>query len=1707
MPIGLGIVQLRFLVLHSTTFSLAFRQLQQVMPLVSQKLWQKNYLTKDSDGASAASVPFCLPGLAVTLMDATTDKDPQVHEQIFSALCYLGEAEPEEVLNACEEYLRQHDKLAYPHRVIILRAMEAVVRSSVSRMDKSTAKIVIFLASNEMTKSKDVIVEWQEAASNVLVAVGRRFINTVMEEVLNKFQPGVLPHYFVIRTFASLSVVNVFGMVPFLTSILGTMLPMLGMARQDSMKVVFCFALQNFSESIQEYLANLDQAPDPTVRRDTFSQEVFSAYEVLFYSWLQSREAKLRLAVVEALGPMSHLLPNDKLEEQLPRLLPGMLALYHKRPAEAYYVSKTLCQILEASVNIGSRTLDTQLDALLNALQLQISTPPDSSVPVQLKNHNEVLRCFTVLAASFPDRLLGFLLPKLESGNERVRVGILTILRQIINSAPSQMEIKKPFILSSMKLPLQDHSNKVKRAVVQVISAMAHHGYLEQPGGEALIEFLVRQCALPTEQPPQPPRRQSLETEDLSDSHVRDISVNTLFLISTTVDRMSEVLWPSLLEFVTPVHLTGALTPLCRSLVHLVVKKQEEGQKDFQLHYDTNANLPSPCALMSRLLVVASQPYGGEGRGAAVLRLLNVLPLNIHPALEPLWGKRLPELVEHLEANTKASLCQEEWEDTLLKLLQESLTAVLDSSWTSQLTLEMCRQLSSYNGSTMEKNFLYKCIGTALAAWANKDLVQKLLQELLETARYQEEAEREGLACCLGLCAVTHLDETLAKLEVFVKSDVFRKSAGLFSIFKDRSDHEVEKVKSTLILCYGYVARYAPSELVLARIDADILRNIFFYFNTKVLGIKVETKDLSLKLCLIQSICMVSQAICNTTQSGDFTFSHKAELVAQMMEFVKAEPTDSLRTPVRQRAMATCVYLVFLEPPLSDAETAELLDTCLSSVLALPEEAEALREKDGTGTEARQKETLWREALDTFKDLLKGILQRNMTPHGLQTMFEHLGPWIKSTKEHERERAVEVAAVVLEFYREKLNVSTVVPFYNLGLLMALFSPRCTDSLASVRRRAIDCVHALLYIQLCYEGFSRDHRDESVEKLAALKLGLRDPDVNTLFQACCSIAKVIAKRLPPDQLLSLLLSLLEGLADPDRNCSRAAAVMINSLLKERGAVLLEKVPEILGVVHAKLQEVDEEHVRKAAQQTVFILASQHKAAVVSSLLGHPLPLDSCTGTLWRALAPDPTLASQVIELLLEKINRDVPYKENKSFLRGSNAERVATLLPLSATCALHELLSVPESGPAVVGLYAELFVTLLLRVSCTVGVQLPKHLPSRERKSLICGPPPRALDPCSSAVETLKAMLIQGGSGTVTRAVADAGGWELLRSMEKHHEGVALLASAMAKNAGPKLSPIVKSLVPMLNSIYDSQRVTTMAFFAELLKSKVVSDLILLESMMDNMTTRQRDPCTAVRMLALRGLGNMALGSPGKVRQHGTQLLASMVNGLDDKDDPHHTVALEAMGSLSRLLPFTEERDVRSLLLHIAIRIRPFFDNEKEALRQSSIVLFGNLTQFSAGSCEDAFFEQILNGLVTLLLHLQDPQPEVIKACKFALRMCGPSMGCPMLCDMFQNHLHEDRSLHYGEFLNDVCKHLMQNYPDMLNRLIATNLFYFKSNWADIRAAAPMFVGFLVLHVDREHGQQLDLEELLAALTVLLKDPVTAVRVKVAETLGRLVRIA
>uniref|UniRef100_A0AAQ5XCZ0 Maestro heat-like repeat family member 1 n=1 Tax=Amphiprion ocellaris TaxID=80972 RepID=A0AAQ5XCZ0_AMPOC len=1359
-----------------------------------------------------------------SLAPGTNDKDSEVQEQVRKSMLTLGKQQPDRVLAMCQDYLLKHPKLVVGHRVVILQTIELVVGCRIEEISSSRIKSIISLASDEMTRSKDVIPDWQQAASNILVAIGNKHINDIMEEILSKFQPGVLPHFFVVQTLANLSDSNVYGMVPFLNAILGTMLPMLNMAKQDNMKWVFSSALCHFSDSILEYLANLDKAPDPTVRKDTFSGEIYAAFDILFNNWLQSREPKLRLTVAEAVGSMCHLMANDKLEEQIPKLIPAFLSLY-KKNNEHYIISKSLCQVIDASVNMGSRVLETQLESLLFALHQQMVT----LVLLLLQSVHVRLKCIFLLpltlplANAFPDRLVMFVLQKLENSNERSRTGSLSVLRHLINSATSLMETKKLLILASIRQPMADHSNKVKKRVVQVISAMAHHGYLELEGGELMVRFIVQHCALPdTYQRPTDP-------EEVTNEALRTMCDNTLHLLTTTVGRLADVLWPKLLYYLTPSQYSNATTPLCKSLIVLGNKKKNNQETSFKIDFTQEGRwkiyrhfISAKCDNNLLLMVCVVFPFSSRGHGAPSLSLLQVLSVNIHPKTETVWDKEIPPLLSLLEG------------------------------------MEICGHNIFMH---LIISFLYRCIGVTLQQSFNKEVVKKQLQEILLTARHNDAVEREGIAMGIGLCANSHLEGTLAKLDEFGKSDAFKKSPSIFNLLKERNDVEVEKVKSTLILCYGQVALNAPPEKILNRIDQDILRCISKHFNTKVIW---NCKQFQKLIFLF------------------FFYLCSLRFVYFGQDFIKAEPADLLRTPIRHLVMNTCAF------------------------------------------------------------------------HTTKMIFSD----------------------------------------DCSLLGRL-SPRCSDPRPAVRTSAIDCIYTLLYIQLRYEGFSLDYKDEGVDCLLLFKDRLENPDHSVLYKTCSDLTKVMSKRLPQQQLTTFVFMLFEGLVDSQPNCCRASSVILNTVLKNRGGGLQDLVT--LRHLHSP-----------------FFFA----------------PLCSWTSEMWMALGADPVVANQIIEMVMEKLLIMAPYVDKKESMMRGGSTKCLCALHFQMTCGLKELLLNGQSQEPAVSVFPQLFSCLTVRLGASVGVSAPKDI-----YPFFCS---------RVAADALRILLARAQLDEVMKRLDEDNAWDAMREPSTHVNGVTLLARAMAKHAGPRLPAIVECLCPSLNNIYECQRVTVTAFFSELLSHHVVTELMLIDVLMNNMMERISDPCCTVRMLAVRGLGNIAVGSPEKVRTHKkTPTLGKLIT-------------LEAMSGLSKVLLHLDKKNVHLLVVYIFMKIKPFLESENDDIRCASILLMGNLSKFGSG--EPVFKDQIHNVLVSLLLHLVDPNPKVVKACKYAMRVCAPVVGSEQITAMFQNHLHDDKSLHYGEFINDLTKYLIQDFPGMLNFYHISVIQFFKSNWPEVRAGAAMFIG-------------------------------------------------
>uniref|UniRef100_A0A4W3GNQ1 Maestro heat-like repeat-containing protein family member 1 n=1 Tax=Callorhinchus milii TaxID=7868 RepID=A0A4W3GNQ1_CALMI len=313
-----------------------------------------------------------LEATLMALRDAAFDKDESVRDQIMFSLQDLGRHYPELVLMSCHNYLLKHSQLALGHRTVILQSMERIVKDNIRQVGQPLARKLISMASDELTRSDEASSGYQDAAMNsLLVTLGSDFINQVLEELTDKLQSGVQPHFFVVRTLGDLALANPKGVIPHLRSILQTLLPMLSMAKREQMKLAFTAALGLFSRSILQFHKESNSGLSPGMRKDEFSHEIYVAYDVLFNNWLQCKDVKLRSMVLETVGHMVHLLSDDRLNQELPKLIPGILALYKRHP-EPLCVTQCLRHTLEAAMKIDTQALEVHVDTLLPALHQQI---------------------------------------------------------------------------------------------------------------------------------------------------------------------------------------------------------------------------------------------------------------------------------------------------------------------------------------------------------------------------------------------------------------------------------------------------------------------------------------------------------------------------------------------------------------------------------------------------------------------------------------------------------------------------------------------------------------------------------------------------------------------------------------------------------------------------------------------------------------------------------------------------------------------------------------------------------------------------------------------------------------------------------------------------------------------------------------------------------------------------------------------------------------------------------------------------------------------------------------------------------------------------------------------------------------------------------------------------------------------------------------
>ncbi|GAB1601977.1 maestro heat-like repeat-containing protein family member 1 isoform X2 [Argonauta hians] len=1631
--------------------------------------------------------------LVFALIDSLCDKDELAEDLIRDSLVELGKKKTDLVISSTYYYLKKNSKLPISHRVAILNCMERILKECLDVLDMKLASSVIDQALKELTTSKEIVPEWQSAASGVLVALGARYCNEVMEVLVQNFKPGVLPHFFIVQTMSNLSTANVFDMMPHINASLGAILPMMGMAKQDNMRWVFCNVLQHFSESILEYIANIEKAPDPNIRKVMFSREISAAYDILFNVWLQSKEAKLRLAVIEAIGPMTHIMNRSDLEEQLPKLISGILALYKKHQVP-FHITQALCMVLDAGCSEGSMIMEPYLENLYNTLFPQITAPLDYENPMSVKNYNEVLRCFTVISQSFSSKLMSILLQKLESNNEKTRIGILSILKHLINAgAGSGMDNMQELLLSGLKILLSESNNKVKKVLAQVIIAMAHHKYLENEGGHLMIEFIVNQCCLPNDTPNMVKRRSDMDY--VSNESLRSMCDNILHLITTTIECMEPVLWPFLLEFVVSEHHFQGIKAICRSLAHLAKKKKEENADDYDIDFENLVNMPKQHAIIARLLTISGDPLAQGCRGIHVLNFLKHMAPNLCPELTELWNTVIPKLVCYLEDNSddKDAWVQKNWEDLVLKMLSKSLEIINNEEWVESLGEAFGQQIHLYANLPNEKNFLYKCLGIILRNSTKKEFISKQFDLIFSTVKHSIQKEREGCAFAMGFAATSHLDAVLERLQGATKQDMVRKSSGILGFMRDRNETDVEKVKATLILCYGHVTLFAPNTLLISRMEMTILKAIYPFFT--------NPKDMCVKLSLIKATELIGQSLSPKRLKTSYKFLQRGDILEHLQLYIKGESKECINNEVRTLAINAATTLVQLEPKLSEKKVDDLIESTTSSILCLPQDGCTQKKgKDETYEELVEAGEHLKDAINALNNLLTEILRKDLTPDGLEVIFKHLKVWLTSSHDYQRERVLETWLLLLKFFRENVNALSTSDFSNVGLLLANLIPRCSDPVIKVRKLSLECVHTILEITMLMEGLDPNN-DAMLCGFQTLNERIEKSDTNILYVVAVDISKVVAKKLPKGQLMSFLKVLEEGLVDPLSHSSSGSCVMLTSLMKQRGRELREEVSTIIERLHERLETIQYPQSRTGTLRALRTVISQHLPVALKCLLSYPIPYDNNVCAIWCCLAEDPQLVAVIVDQLLENLLAQRPYEE-----RGDNKEptHYALIGPLSIMCAFEQMLTVAQTESVVIDQFHRLFSAMILIIGSLAGAKPPRSNPSDNEPRKISPAGNIAFIPPSSLVVKAFRMLLERANLTdVSSYLQENSYWTMFEDVENYPEAFTALARSLAQNNPTIVPQIVITLHPALPSYHEPQRVVTASFYAELINQKCPEKMALIESIINGLLSRMVDSSHIVRMYCIRGLGNIASMGKDLIQKYSTTVLSALMSGLDDKEDINDNITMEAMGGLSRVMSVIDEEDIRSILINVILKIRPCFEKEVPCVRAEAILLFGNLSRFGGGQSKAAILEQIHSNFVSLLLHLNDGEVEVRKACKFTLRSLGSLLDCPKIDEKFQKLLLDDANLYYGEFMNDISKLIIKEMPDKINQFLMSCMSFYNSIWPEIRANAAMFSGFLLGNLTKESYNTLPREHICTALIDLLKDPSPQVRGKAAEAMSLL----
>ncbi|XP_017174650.1 protein MROH8 isoform X5 [Mus musculus] len=670
-----------------------------------------------------------------------------------------------------------------------------------------------------------------------------------------------------------------------------------------------------------------------------------------------------------------------------------------------------------------------------------------------------------------------------------------------------------------------------------------------------------------------------------------------------------------------------------------------------------------------------------------------------------------------------------------------------------------------------------------------------------------------------------------------------------------------------------------------------------------------ELKGETQKLKFLRSLSSLSQTIPYDENTESFIHRHTAEIVHVLSVLVQEEPLHSLTSMVRQEIFVTITDLSFQNVYLlfGSEDREDLLGLITKSIISLPATSTPIQLLKIVSNQAIEQECLYRETFEAFSVMLQSLVIKDPHLEFFDSIFKHIDPWLQSDRDHERERATTVMAQVLKCLSSYLSLKLPLQFQRLGNLVAVMALLCGDPQKEVAEEAAEGTHYLLHItlRLKYIMQDRDNNSKNLrETLKKCRLLLEQYSLKRFY--CCpyKIVQVFEVFLDSRELGQFIMTILDSLKNLPHPCIQQTAGELLITLVKSAEARFERVPEIVGVICARLSIITLTSVRQQIINTVSLFVSRPKYTdvVLSHLLCHPVPYDRHLAELWRSLEVELSNTTWVLWRLLRKLQK---------CHEGPSQEKMA-YVAVAVTDALYEVLMGNKLRAAAFRLFPQLLMTLLIQIHHSIGltmsdVSIPSGLYAEQEV-------PMEVTPLCFAIQATKTLLLRTLCWQEFSIMEKSGGWTLLKG-EGHLQGVFLLANALMERSHLFAYKILYLLVPLINRGNDKHKLTSAGFFVELLKSPMARRLPKVYSTI-RLKAWLNEESKLFRILALRGLRNLV--------RHQEMVRQDV-----------HCFSMTLFGASIKAVKHTEKKSVEDQVLESLVPLLLFSQDENDEIAKES----------------------------------------------------------------------------------------------------------------------------------------------------------------------------